>query len=79
MCFYGLGRGCSKGRVHWRKLKVQSIVTFHWLRDGGLPLAELLLGKEDFFHPPVQVVEWSHFPSEVQVAHLFLLVFRSEC
>lgn len=30
-----------KQRVHWRKLKVESLVTFHWLTCGSLPLAEL--------------------------------------
>lgn len=33
--FYRLGRGRWKGRVRRRKLKVQSIVTFRWLRYGS--------------------------------------------
>lgn len=28
---YGHRRECCKGRIHWRKLKVLSIVTSHWL------------------------------------------------
>lgn len=47
LLFYGLGRGCCKQRVHWRKLRVQSVVTFHWPSYGGPPLAELLLGQEE--------------------------------
>lgn len=34
---------------------VQSIVTFYRLNYGCLPLAELLLGKEESFHPPSEV------------------------
>ena len=50
MPFYGLGRGCCKGRVRWRKLTVGSMVTFHWLSYGSLPLAEVLgAGRNLFF------------------------------
>lgn len=58
--FYRFGRGCCKERVHWRKLKVQIVMTFHWLRHGSLPLAELLPGKKKFFLPivEVEVVMW---------------------
>lgn len=54
--FYGLERSCCKPRAHWRKLKVQSIVTFHWLSYDLLPLAELFLGKEESFLPLAEVV-----------------------
>ena len=46
MLFYGLGGAC-KLSIHWRELKVPSVVTFHWLSYGSLPLAELLLGREE--------------------------------
>lgn len=55
MLFYKLGRGCSKQRVYWRKLKVLSVVTGHWLSGGRLPLAELLLGEAESFLPPAEV------------------------
>ena len=31
LLFADLGGALVEGRVHWRKLKAQSIVTFHWL------------------------------------------------
>ena len=56
MVFYGLGRGCCQGRVHWRKLKVQSRVTFYWLSYGNLPLPGLLLGRGESFLLPAEVL-----------------------
>ena len=35
--FYALGRRCCKWRVHWRKLRVWSLVTFYWLSYGSPP------------------------------------------
>ena len=51
---HGLGRSYSKPRVI--ELKVPSIVTFHWLSYGSLPLAELLRGKEESFLLPAKVL-----------------------
>ena len=53
--FMDLG-GVVVKEVYWRKLKVQSIVTFHWLSCGSLPLAELLLGEEDCFSSAAEVI-----------------------
>lgn len=53
--FMDLEKSCYKGRIHWRKLNVPSIVTFHWLRYGSCPLAELLLDKEELFLLPAEV------------------------
>lgn len=41
-------------RVYWRKLKILSIVTFHWLSYGSLPLVVLLLSKEESFLPALR-------------------------
>ena len=38
--------GFYKQKVHWSKLGVKSIVTFHWLSWDCLPLAGLLQGRE---------------------------------
>lgn len=51
MLFYELRRARCKQGVHWRKLKVQSLLSFHWPSHGRLPLAELLLVKEEPFPP----------------------------
>ena len=40
-------------KVHWRKLGIQSMVTFHQLSCDSLSLDELLPGKEKIFFPPV--------------------------
>lgn len=48
--------------VHWRRLKVPSVVTFHRLSHGRLPLAELLLDQEESFLLPVDVVKWLSLP-----------------
>lgn len=52
--FYGLGRSYSKQRVI--EQKVPTIVTFHRLSYGNLPLAEPLLGKEEPFPLPAKVL-----------------------
>ena len=48
----GPRRGCYKPQIHWRKLRVQSIVAFHWLSCDNLSLAEMLPSKEKIFLPP---------------------------
>ena len=53
---YGLRRDCCKGRIHWRTSAVQSTVTSHWLSSGGLPLVELLLGRQETFPSPAEVL-----------------------
>lgn len=62
--FYGLGRSCCKGSIHWRKLKVGSIVTFHWPSYSGFPWVELLLGEKESFLPARE--KQCHFLSETQ-------------
>lgn len=39
--------GAVISEEYWKKLKVRSIVNFHWLSHCSLPLAELLLGEEE--------------------------------
>lgn len=57
MLFYERGRGSCKGGVRWRKLKVGSTVTFHWLSYGRLPQTERALSKEESFLPPAETVK----------------------
>lgn len=64
MLFYGLVWSCCKGSIHWRKLKVGSIVTFRWPSYSSLPLVELLLGDEESILPAR--VKQYHFLSEMQ-------------
>lgn len=66
MVFYVLGRDPCKQRVHWRKLKVQSVVTFHWWSYGRLSLAELFLGKEESFLAPAATLKYHHTLWEMQ-------------
>lgn len=49
MLFQGLGSGCCKPRVNWRKQKNLKYSDFYWLSSGRLPLSEPLLGKEELF------------------------------
>lgn len=64
--FYVLGRGCCKLRIHWRKLKVWNVVASHWLSYGKLPVAELLLGREEsFLYWAEKVSQPSDWGSEV--------------
>ena len=41
-------------------------MTMHWLSYGSLPLAELLLGKEESLLPPAEAVMYYHFLLETQ-------------
>lgn len=64
ICFYrGNGglRGDVVNRVHWRKMRVRSIVAFHWLNYNSLSLAEWLLGQETI-PLPAGVVGEKHLP-----------------
>lgn len=48
--FYDLGGAVvNERRVHWRKLKVPSIVTFHWLTYGSLPLMSCYWARRNLF------------------------------
>ena len=42
-------RDCYKQKIHWRKLGVWSIVSFHWLNCDCLSLAEFSTGKGKIF------------------------------
>lgn len=43
--------------VHCRKLTVLSIEASHWPSHGSLPLTELLLGMEESFLLPIEVIK----------------------
>ena len=44
-----MSRDCYKQKVHWRKLGVWSIVSFHWLNCDCLSLAEFSTGRGKYF------------------------------
>lgn len=51
----------------------------HWLHYGSVPLAELLLGKEESFLPPAKVVKYNSITSHQKCKVRLPVVVSSVC